>query len=277
MIKQFLLTYGFRRISACKKLGWKTIPCIIKGEDNIKKIPIEEIIIPEGNTRIKQTGEAMEQLMISIKQYGLLEPIGVVNSKNVEEQDFLILNIVENLHREDISPFELSNGLRRLVKLGLNKGEIAARLSLPKTRVESLIKMTNVFKEEHLKEISFIPMGHGSNKKGRLSYTVAKEIGSARLSDKDREELLNFAKKEELSRDDIKIIIDLILNGMNLEESIKNRYKYKRVHATIIADTLAWKESNLDMKKASQVINLILQGKILMNPKLFYFKQKIKK
>ena len=60
-------------------------------------------------------------------------------SKSIKEEEFLVHNAVENLHRKDINLFELGRTCDALAKMDLTISEIAARLTIPRTRVKNAI------------------------------------------------------------------------------------------------------------------------------------------
>jgi len=275
MVK-YLLTYGFRRFSCCKKLGWKKIPCYLKNNNSILELPIEDVVIQKENTRLKENSEEMIQLMESIKQHGLLEPIGVSLEEDLSEDDFLILNLIENLQRTNPTPFEQAQGIMRLKGLGLNNSEISVRMSIPKTRVENLIGLTRQM-PEYIKEASFIETGQHSHKNGRLSFSVLSAISTFRASDADRSKLVEEAKKNELSKDDIFTILGLVNNGMDLDEAIIKRKMYKRCVITVTVNVENFEKTKNDIKKIGPFVNNILQGKIQLDKNLFYYKKRDRK
>ena len=62
--------------------------------------------------------------------------------RGVEEQRRLVLQIVENLHRKDLSPLEEAEGLRRLVdESGLNQRDAAAQLGKTPTYINELLRV----------------------------------------------------------------------------------------------------------------------------------------
>lgn len=107
----------------------------------VQDIPLEKLV-PSRNLRI-ESGDISE-LMVSIKEHGLLQPIRVrpitngmyqiiaghrrflshrmlgrrtISAVVVEETDeaAAVQGIVENLQREDLTPIELAQGIRELV------------------------------------------------------------------------------------------------------------------------------------------------------------------
>ena len=118
----------------------------------------------------QELGE-LEGLRASIKEHGILQPLIVtalddqryklvagerrltaalqlglgevpVLVRGVEEQQRLVLQIVENLHRKDLSPLEEAEGLRRLLdESGLNQRDAAAQLGKTPTYINELLRV----------------------------------------------------------------------------------------------------------------------------------------
>ncbi len=83
---------------------------------------------------------AGERRLTAARQLGLAEVPVLVRS--VEEQARLIFQIVENLHRKDLSSVEEAEGVRRLIdELGLSQREAAARLGKSLTYINELLRV----------------------------------------------------------------------------------------------------------------------------------------
>ena len=111
------------------------------------EIPIDEIEPNPEQTRKKIDKEGIENLAESIKNYGLLLPVSVVEKegkyqlitgerrwraykklgkekipailKSKDKADFLLENLIENLHREDLNPIATA----KRIKEGNNRKE----------------------------------------------------------------------------------------------------------------------------------------------------------
>lgn len=126
------------------------------------------------NARITYTKTEMAELMVSMKQRGLLSPIGVRELKNgkwevvfgnrrlmaakklgwefiecmevsdVESnEDMLIVNAVENMQREDVPFSEQGRIFHSLEKSGLSPHEIAARIGIDARKVKNVLRVYN--------------------------------------------------------------------------------------------------------------------------------------
>ena len=125
------------------------------GEDNdtaaTKSIPVEVICLPHKQPRRYFDPEKLEQLILSVKEYGILEPLLVrpleygkyelvagerrlraalvasltevpVVIKELNDEEALQLSLIENLHRQDLNPVEETEGILQLLALKLGRG-----------------------------------------------------------------------------------------------------------------------------------------------------------
>ena len=265
--EKYVLAYGFRRLEACKKLGWKTIPCYFKKEGITKDISIEDIEIIR-NSRIEHDDESFVLLMTSIKQHGLLEPVGVFKSNELSTEDFFVLNMTENEQRRDITPLEFANGCRILNEKGLNISEISARLSVATDRVRVALSLIKGDMAEHLKEADYIKIG--IKKGGRLPISILNRISNFKMASKQqKDDLLREAKKRELNLSQVDLICRLVYAGMDLNQAIEHQEKY-----TVIYPQIVMIKSQLEKKKLkadTKTVHAILMGNLEQDGDLFYY------
>ena len=262
----------------------------------MKNIPINNIKVLQ-NTRTDLTD--IDNLMIDIRENGLLEPIGVWKGDNefivayghrrfdalkklgrkelaigtevnilprrLTQEDFLVLNLSENLHRIDNSPLELAKGCKQLLELGLNISEISARLSIPKVRIETALKLVNKVPKELRKEIGY---GTENKKRGKISATTAGRIVSIRTKQKNIDDLFKLAKEKELSAKDIEFVSRVMSSGLNLKKSLllKEDYEVKTVSLVVNKKVL----SNHKNMPFNKLIRGILKGEIRLIKGLIY-------
>ena len=83
---------------------------------------------------------AGERRLTAARQLGLSEVPVLV--RGVEEQQRLVLQIVENLHRKDLAPLEEAEGVRRLMfESGLSQRDAAAKLGKSLTYINELLRV----------------------------------------------------------------------------------------------------------------------------------------
>ena len=264
----YVLVYGFRRYSACKKLGWKKVPCFIKETDKTLELDVDKIEILVENTRLNQDDDSFHELMQSIKENGLLQPIGVSNSETFSKEEFITTNLIENIHRQNISPVELSHACRKLREEGLTTGQIAIRLSQPKGRIENLLNISKDMQEE-LNSAIFIGE-HKKERKGKLPFAILSRISSFRASNEDRKLLLQTAKENELTVRDITLLIKLHGSGMSIKEAIEKLSEFIFTTLSVIINKKELEKRDFK-DNHHKWINQILRA---AEPKLFYYTEK---
>jgi len=275
--EKFVLTYGFRRFSACKKLGWKTIPSFLPSESRVINVDVNDIeILNHKNSRLNEDTEGFNELMQSIRDNGLLEPIGISREDDLTAENFATLNITENLHRENLTPYELGTSCRRLREMGLSASQIAIRLTLPKSRIDALLNIGNSMPQE-LEESAFMDKGDRKNsaKNGKVPFTILKRVSNYRFAGKIKSELLTAIKDKDLSMVQVDLIIELLKKGISLQEGIKELEKYETFSGKFVIVKKEFEKYKGITK--SNLLSLMLKGKIPLNPKLIYFNKGVKK
>lgn len=270
---QYVIKFGHRRFLSCKNLEWKTIDAKNLLTGITSQIPIKDIMIYK-NVRSRIEDDDLAELMTSIKQNGLLQPIGIHPKNKFSEKSFLITNAMENIQRKNISPTELGATCNRLHSThhNLSLGEIAAMLSISKHRVESSIELFKRIPESFHSSISYIESKDLQNKKGKISSSVAIELSQTRTNKKTLDALFQLAKQEELSVGDVKIIITLLNQGMNLKQamSFRNKYKSYNIKFALNLKELNQMKDKYKISSTGKIILAIIKGKIPANKKLLF-------
>lgn len=269
----------------------------------VKKIPLKQIRILE-NIRANINDGDLADLMATMNNDGLLQPIGVYRAddskqdtpqteyiiswghkrflsarklgwvdidavilpEKLTEEQFLILNAIENIHRTNNNPVELGMTMQRLRDIGNSVGEIAVKLSIPKTRVLTCLRIVGSLPKKYMNSVRFFNVGN-ENKKGKLPATVINIVMSLRIKKDEYEQILDEIKKEELSLDDVRLIAELIGAGYSVKDAIKEKDKFvvKTCKAVIYRDKL----TNLEKSHqtfTSYVKELLIKQK--MSPKI---------
>jgi len=263
---EYALVYGFRRFAACKKLGWKSIPSYIKDEKVSKDIPIDNIKIIQKNSRLTASDADSNSLLVSIKQHGLIEPIGIAPIDELTKKDFLINNLTENLQRKDLTPLELKNKIDELRHEGLNYSEIATILGIAPSRIKQL----GLIRSEFLKDANFI--GSGNNKNGRLPYVIVDKIASQiYMNLKAKQDLIEYCKKEEVGQRLLTIILTFYQVTRNLDDAIalSKTYEPCTINIPIKKELMEQASKKYKLPKGT-IVKGMLTGKIKLDTKLFY-------
>jgi ParB/RepB/Spo0J family partition protein len=193
--------------------------------------------------------------MEDIKQHGILHPVGVyienkeyvlaygnrrlqackklgweripsmVYETKLTDREFITINTSENIHRKDISPLELGGVCNRLHEMGLSLSEIGVRLSIPKSRAETALKLYSGVPDNERNEINFGKSGDKS-RKGKIPSTTMSHIIGARLKKEDYQQLIDSFRKYDFSLAEIDLIIRLMKQGVDIKKAIMEKDKY---------------------------------------------------
>lgn len=211
----------------------------------------------------------VSELMASIKENGLLQPVGVSKVSNGYQLVFgnrrfeaidklglktiqavvvdktknkTILNIIENMQREDVSMYEVGRAVNKLMTTdGLTKNEIIVR---PGTNVSFLKKALDSFAvtppafRSKVKSMTYA--GRGKSQ-GIISSSVSASINATaaryNLTKKQINEFYEHASQTQLSNLQIRNICSLLEEGFTLKNAFKSRNKVITLRAEITLPT----------------------------------------
>ena len=139
---------------------------------NISELDISKILPNNNQPRLNFDQEPLEELISSIKEIGILQPIVVrpkgegdsyeliagerrfraaksldlqkvpVLIKNVSDEEALELSLVENIQRENLNPIEEAKAYTKLmIMFGLNQDEIAAKVGKDRTTITNSLRL----------------------------------------------------------------------------------------------------------------------------------------
>lgn len=182
-------------------------PMGMSGSVEIKEIPLNKIKLAK-NSRMNVTDDEIAGLMASIKETGLLQPIGVTKSgagfeivygnrrfmavsklgkskipavihanKNEAQND--IQNLTENLQRRNISLTEAGRYMNLLQKQGLTPAEIAARLGVTKSYVSSCMVAYSEVPERFRNDLEVKTTNDRKKSAGKITISAASAIVNA--------------------------------------------------------------------------------------------------
>jgi len=257
------------------------------------------------NTRTDLDKLDLSELMEDIRENGLLHPIGVwqendeyilafghrrfmalkklgrkslVVGKDIKildgilsSEDFLILNLSENLHRVDNTPLELAKGIKELLERGLNKSEISVRLSIPKHKIETALQLLSHVPEEYKKQIGYV--ANYQKRKGKISATVGEKISTLRVSNEIINKIWQIAKEEELTVKDINLYSKLLHDERcSFEEArkLKDLYCIYQVSLIFNKKELEKYKEKVKENKREIIIKKIIKGEFKPDPRLLY-------
>lgn len=224
----------------------------------IKNLKLKDIILAD-NSRYKTSNVA--ELMASIKEKGLLQPIGVTRDpkkakyrlvygnrrfaalrklgleevpavlldKTIkDEKDFLLINLAENVQRENISPGEEGRIYYKLKKeFNMTNDEIAIRMGLTKNRVLNCLSIYaqiptrwknkivhgNVVSKEKIRKEKLITAD--------IAQQINKSIQRLRLKPKQQDLLYELASKGQILQRGVYTTARLLSAGVSPKEMPK--------------------------------------------------------
>jgi ParB/RepB/Spo0J family partition protein len=235
-----------------------------------KDIPIKDIRIVENHrTNIEQSH--LDELMQSIKQHGLIQPIGVapdgekgfilrfgqrrflackklghtkINamvSGETDKEKLLMENLTENMQRKDPSFSEYGRVIKKIEDdHGLSLKQVAVRLGLPIQKIKQIVSVYGALPEKYRKKVMFMERGGGrSENKGFIPATVAIKIVEMKkehsLKDKDVDTLFKTVTEESLDKSDLNNVGNLMGSGMTAEQALNNAREYGVFTVDVVA------------------------------------------
>lgn len=174
--------------------------------------------------------DALLELSESIKQYGVLQPLLVVDRKDyyeiiagerrwraakmaglkevpviikdLTEQEIVEISLIENIQREDLNPIEEAVAYKRLLnEFNLKQDEVAERVSKSRTAVANsmrLLKLNDRVQQMVIDEM--LSTGHARALLGitdeEKQYATAQKVFDEKLSVRDTEKLVKKLQKQ---------------------------------------------------------------------------------
>ena len=197
-------------------------------EENLKRIPLDLIQRGKYQPRADFNEAALEELALSIKSQGLMQPI-VIRSigpqkyeiiagerrwraaqiagldtilavvRTVSDESAIAMSLIENIQREDLNPIEEALALRRLQdEFKLTQQEVADAVGRSRTAVTNLMRLVGLhIVVQKMLQTGQLEMGHA---RALLTLPEIKQVDFARdiakkgLSVRQTEELVRRAK-----------------------------------------------------------------------------------
>jgi len=261
-----------------------------KMEIEIKKIFVKDNI----RTRIDESD--VSDLMADIRQKGMLQPVGVkkegekfellygnrrlaactkLGHSKIEAKIFdtdltkvqkIAINAAENIHREDVSPYEFARVVNNLMKEGLNKVEASIILSVSVMKIDTALRIFERVPEIDGIHTGYVPAGRGRT--GLVSASVLDAVATLRLSPVKTKAILKSAHTGDMSTSDVRLIGRLLNDGMDIEEAVKEKDNYMSKVAGVVVRKEAYLTSGITDFRA--YVKGVLQGKIQPIKNLVY-------
>lgn len=259
-----------------------------------QEVLIKDVEVIE-NVRSSIKDEQLAELMSSIKQHGLQQPIGVAETKSkkfvlvfghrrlvacsklgwnkitasvgkeMELQKLLLLNITENIQRQDPSFEDFGRSVHKLSKMGLLVPEIAARLSIGEKRVSEGLKLYERLPAKYHSKVRF--MGKGGKRVGELPAQVATALLRIKknegLNDKLFDQLMELTRKEELTCEHLKHLGVFLKQGLTPLQAVEamEDYHIYSIEVVLRKDQVAAAIKEAISPNAGTLIKRIVYGK----------------
>lgn len=237
---------------------------------SVQEIPINNIQIIE-NYRTNIDDTELNELMSSIKQHGLKQPIGVYLGtdkkyklifgarrllackklgwskisaqvdKDISGKDHVLLNLTENIQRKNPSFIELGRGIEKLSKMKMTNKEIAVRLGIPDTRVIQILEAYTMLPAKHREKVKFMGTG-GKRTKGTLPAQIATKIIRIKkdygLDSTATDALIAYVTETKATTEILRNLALLLNAGLKIGEALEKMEDYSVYSVEIIAHRL---------------------------------------
>ena len=226
-----------------------------------------ELVVGE-NSRFR-ADDNQDELMESIKQHGILQPIvartedkviicgnrrlsaalklnlatiPVRYKAKVSDKELLILNLLENMQRKDISSIEIGkqcDTMLRDARFRLSISELAVSLGVNSNRIKACLEAFRRLPEKYRKNIVHITTSH-TRKEGDLPENVVFAILNfgrefRKLTDVEMDKFFRIAKDEKLSITQVRLLGKLVMRGMSFANAVKQLDNYHICRLNFVA------------------------------------------
>ena len=227
------------------------------------EVDISKISLNPFQPRSSFDKEKLDELVISIKNIGLIQPITIKkNSKNnfqlisgerrlrafkelkitkipcyirkANDQQSLEMALVENIHRQDLDSIEIAISYKRLIEeINLTQEELSKKIGKKRSTITNYLRLLklNPIIQSGIKD-GFITMGHGraminiDDEKTQL--TIYEKIISKNLSVRNTEKLIQSLKNpnKNQKKEILKNDLDFIKEKAKLEKKLEAKVDF---------------------------------------------------
>jgi ParB family chromosome partitioning protein len=239
----------------------------------IRMIPIDKID-PNPQQARSELGD-IKDLMASIKQKGILEPIIVrpkhgryeiiagerryiaskrigmkempCIEKHVEDNEAMEIALIENLQRKDLDPFEEADGLHALAEMyGYSHHDISQKIGKARSTITEIINLNKIPKD--IRKLC--------QENGITSRTTLIEI--SKLKDKEHmEELIRIIQERDLKREDTRELSKRMMGKAKKARLFVYNYKPKGADYRM---RLEFKNQNVSKDDIIQILEEIIRN-----------------
>lgn len=230
----------------------------IDGGDLVKEVPLEQLRPNPYQPRKEFDQESLKELMESIKEHGVIQPILVRKNlkgydiiagerrfraaqlaglktipaveRKFNEEQMMEIALIENLQREDLNPIDVAEAYQRIMdRFQLTQDELAKRMGKSRSLIANFLRLLNL-PEEVKKHVSrgTISMGHAKTLVSigdpKIQMDLVKETAEKGLSVRDLEERVQKIglSKEKVKKEPSKRENELFYQ--NMEEKLREYF-----------------------------------------------------
>lgn len=230
--------------------------------NSILEIDVSKIDVNPFQPRSTFDKEKLDELITSIKNIGLIQPVTVKNIsknkfqlisgerrlkafkelkikkipsyvRNADDNESLEMALVENIHRQDLDSIEIAISYKRLIdEIKLTQEELSLKIGKKRSTISNYLRLLklNPIIQSGIKD-GFISMGHGramiNIDDEKMQINIYEKIISKNLSVRNTEKLIQSIKKEGSLKiqDKIQIPSNSKKNITKLEKKINKKIK----------------------------------------------------
>tara|TARA_Y100000766_G_scaffold225237_1_gene197933 strand:- start:2376 stop:3257 length:882 start_codon:yes stop_codon:yes gene_type:complete len=230
--------------------------------NSILEIDVSKIDVNPFQPRSTFDKEKLDELITSIKNIGLIQPVTVKNIsknkfqlisgerrlkafkelkikkipsyvRNADDNESLEMALVENIHRQDLDSIEIAISYKRLIdEIKLTQEELSLKIGKKRSTISNYLRLLklNPIIQSGIKD-GFISMGHGramiNIDDEKMQINIYEKIISKNLSVRNTEKLIQSLKKEGSLKiqDKIQIPSNSKKNITKLEKKINKKIK----------------------------------------------------
>ena len=230
--------------------------------NSILEIDVSKIDVNPFQPRSTFDKEKLDELITSIKNIGLIQPVTVKNIsknkfqlisgerrlkafkelkikkipsyvRNADDNESLEMALVENIHRQDLDSIEIAISYKRLIdEIKLTQEELSLKIGKKRSTISNYLRLLklNPIIQSGIKD-GFISMGHGramiNIDDEKMQINIYEKIISKNLSVRNTEKLIQSLKKEGCLKiqDKIQIPSNTKKNITKLEKKINKKIK----------------------------------------------------
>lgn len=230
--------------------------------NSILEIDVSKIDVNPFQPRSTFDKEKLDELITSIKNIGLIQPVTVKNIsknkfqlisgerrlkafkelkikkipsyvRNADDNESLEMALVENIHRQDLDSIEIAISYKRLIdEIKLTQDKLSLKIGKKRSTISNYLRLLklNPIIQSGIKD-GFISMGHGramiNIDDEKMQINIYEKIISKNLSVRNTEKLIQSLKKEGSLKiqDKIQIPSDSKKNITKLEKKINKKIK----------------------------------------------------